>query len=328
MRKLYLLFSVMAVLAALPSNALAQNTSGRVYLGYTQYNDYIYEYDGLSLEFNAKVSCAILLPREMLEPYIGGTIVGMRVGWDTSTQTGTYTGFVRSTFNGENLTESKATTVRYNYTDAAPGWNNLTLTSYEIPEDVEQLIVGFTTTLKKDVCAIPMLYPKGVANSCFLWVEGDNDEQGNPIWRDMHNVPDQYGTSHGILPILLTIRDSKGTFNYLPTITMLTHNGVVPTEEASDCLVRIKNIGSQPISSIEVTSRQGEQVYSQKVNLSSSVGVARTSSQCLIPLWCFHSGDLELSITKANNQEIAHPEVQQLNVIGVPVSASHGRLRR
>ncbi|MBQ8051372.1 MAG: Omp28-related outer membrane protein [Bacteroidaceae bacterium] len=328
MKKLYSLLLTLAVLVCCATAGQAQNTTGRTYVGYAQFSDQIWEYDGLSLDHNAKVGCAILLTREMLEPYIGGTIVGMRAGWDTSLETGTYTGFVRATFNGDDLTTSKATTVRYNYSSSNPGWNDLTLTSYEIPEDVEQLVVGFTTTLKKDVCAIPMLYPKGVENSCFLWVDGDNDAEGKPIWRDMHDVPDQYGTSHGMLPILLTIRDSKGTFNYLPTITMLTHNGVVPTEEASDCLVRIKNLGSQPINSIEVTSRQGEQVYSQKVNLSSAIAVGRTSSQCLIPLWCFHSGDLELSITKANNQEIAKPEVQQLNVIGVPRAVEEAYIRR
>lgn len=328
MKRFYHLLLVLGLLTVAPNGIVAQSTSGRAYLGYAQYTDQIWEYDGLSLDFNAKVGCAILLTREMLEPYIGGTIVGMRAGWDTSAQTGTYTGFVRSTFNGEDLASSNATTVRYNYLASDAGWNNLTLTNYEIPEDVEQLVVGFTTTLKKDVCAIPMLYPKGVENSCFLWVEGDNDAEGNPIWRDMHDVKDAYGQPHGMLPILLTIKDSKGTFNFLPTVTLLTHNGVVATEEASDCLVRIKNEGSQPISSLEVTSRQGDQTYSQRVKLSSAIAASRTSSSFLIPLWCFHSGDLELSLTKANDKEIANPKVYHLNLIGVPREVDETYLRR
>lgn len=317
MKRFYILMLLGLLVSA---KGFAQSTTGRAYAGYAQYTDQIWEYDGLSLDHTAKVGCAILLTREMLKPYIGGTIVGMRVGWDTSTRTGSYTGFVRNTLNGEDLSKSSPTTVRYSYSDSNPGWNNLTMSDYEIPEDVEQLVVGFTTTLQKDVCAIPTLYPHDTPNSCYLWVEGDNDEEGYPAWRDMND--------RGILPIILTIQDTKGTFNYVPTITLLTHNGVVTTKEASSCVVRVKNIGSQAINSLEVTSRQGEQTYSQKVNLSSSITVGRTSSSFLIPLWCFHSGDLELSFTKANDKEIANPEIHTLNLIGVPRNVDETYVRR
>lgn len=67
---------------------MAQTTTGKVYVGYAKYDDQIWEYDGLSLQFDAKVGCAIRLTKDMIAPYIGGSIVGMRVGWDTSTQTG------------------------------------------------------------------------------------------------------------------------------------------------------------------------------------------------------------------------------------------------
>ena len=297
--------------------SIAQNTTGKVYVGYAKYDDQIWEYDGLSLQFNAKVGCAIRLTREMLAPYIGGTITGMRVGWDTSSQTGTYEGFVRNDFNGENLTSGKAT-VRYSYSDSYPGWNNMTLTSYEIPEDVNQLIVGFTTKLKKDVCAIPTLYPHGTPNSCFLWVEGDNDEEGNPRWVDMND--------RGILPILLVIKDSKGTFNYLPVINLLTDNGIQQTETADDVIMRVKNMGSQKINKIEVTSRQGEQQWSKAISLSLASGA--TSKIFLAPVYCFHSGDLELSITKVNGKELTNPETHTLNIIGVPEDIAQKYMRR
>ena len=93
-------------------------------MGYAKYDDQIWEYDGLSLQFDAKVGCAIRLTKDMLTPYVGGTITGMRVGWDTSTRTGTYEGFVREDFNSENLTTGKAT-VKYSYSDTNPGWNEM-----------------------------------------------------------------------------------------------------------------------------------------------------------------------------------------------------------
>lgn len=295
----------------------AQNTSGKVYVGYAKYDDQIWEYDGLSLQFDAKVGCAIRLTKDMLAPYVGGTISGMRVGWDTSTRTGTYEGFVREDFNSENLTTGKVT-VRYSYSDPNPGWNEMKLTSYVIPEDVDQLVVGFTTNLKKDVCAIPTLYPHNTPNSCFLWVEGDNDADGNPNWVDMNDK--------GILPILLIIRDTKGTFNYVPVINLLTDNGIQSTDEPGDVIMRIKNMGSQKINTIELTSRQGEQTWSKTINASTAVGA--TSKVFLAPLYCFHSGDVELSITKVNNKELANPETRTLNIIGVPGDVASQYIRR
>lgn len=296
---------------------MAQTTTGKVYVGYAKYDDQIWEYDGLSLQFDAKVGCAIRLTKDMIAPYIGGSIVGMRVGWDTSTQTGTYQGFVRRDFNSEDLTTGRAT-VKYSYSDANPGWNEMRLTSYKIPEDIDQLIVGFTTNLKKNVCAIPTLYPHNVPNSCFLWVEGDNDEEGNPHWIDMNDK--------GILPILLIIRDSEGKFNYLPVINLLTDNGIQYTEEAGDVLMRIKNMGSQKINSIEVTSRQGEQTWSKTISASTATGA--TSKIFLAPLYCFHTGDVELSITKVNGKELANPETRTLNIIGVPREIANEYTRR
>ena len=318
MKKIYSdIIILLAMLIAAPTSILAQ-TSGSVYVGYAKYDDQIWEYDGLSLDHDAKVGCAILLTKEMIAPYAGGTITGMRVGWDTSSMTGTYEGFVRTSFNGEDLTTGKAT-VKYSYSDANPGWNNLTLKEYVIPADVEQLVVGFTTTLKKDVCAIPMLYPYNVANSCYLWVEGDTDENGDPLWYDMKE--------RGILPILLIVKDTEGKFSYVPVISLLMPDGVVTAGTPADCLMRLKNLGSQTIRNIEVTSRQGEQTYSKKVTLSKTISTGTTSSAFLVPLMSYESGDVELSITKVNDKELAEPVGQTLNVIAVPkdVAAQHVR---
>ena len=297
--------------------SVAQSTTGKVYAGYAKYDDQIWEYDGLSLQFDAKVGCAIRLTKDMLAPYVGGTIISMRVGWDTSTQTGTYEGFVRKDFNSENLSTGKKT-VRYSYSDTNPGWNDMNMTSYEIPEDVDQLIVGFTTNLKKNVCAIPTLYPHYTPNSCFLWVEGDNDAEGNPNWVDMNDK--------GILPILLVIKDTKGTFNYVPVINLLTDNGIQCTEEASDVIMRIKNMGSQKINNIEVTSRQGEQTWSKTITASIASGA--TSKIFLAPIYCFHTGDVELSITKVNNKDLTNPVTHIVNTIGVPRDVANQYTRR
>ena len=269
MKKLYTTILMLGLLIAAPGAMFAQSSTGSLYVGYAKYDDQLWEYDGVMLNKDSKVGCAILLTKDMIAPYAGGTIKGMRVGWGTTQMNGEYEGFVRNDFNGEDLSTGKAA-VKYSYSDSNPGWNTMTMTDYVIPDDVEQLVVGFTTNVKSGVYAIPTIYPHYTKNSCYLWVDGDNDEEGNPRWVD-HN-------EYGILPILLIVEDTQGTFSLLPVLTMLTPNGVVTAGEPSDCLMRLKNAGSQTINSIEVTSRQGEQTYSKKVTLSKAIKASSTSS--------------------------------------------------
>ncbi len=321
--KRQLFFAVVAAFVmSFSLEAMAQagsSTSGKASIGYAKYDDAIWEYDGLSLDRDARVGCAIVITRDMLEPYIGGTITGMRVGWDTSTETGKYNGFVRNSFTGEDLSTGTAT-VRYSYSDTNPGWNNMTMSKYVIPEDVEQLVVGFTTNLKKDLCAIPTLYPHGVNNSNYLWVEGDVDAQGNPNWVNM--------SDRGILPILLIVQDTQGKFNFLPVVQSIMHDGVVRTDQPGGVLLRLKNSGSVTISSIEVTSRQGEDVKSQQVNLTKSIAPGMTGSTTLVPFFGFRPGEVEFSISKVNNQEISRPVMKTFNTVVIPAAVADQYKRR
>lgn len=319
MEKLYSTLLVLGLLIAAPGAMFAQSSSGSLYVGYAKYDDQLWEYDGVMLNKDSKVGCAILITKDMIAPYAGGTIKGMRVGWGTTQMNGEYEGFVRNDFNGEDLSTGKAT-VKYSYSDSNPGWNTMTMTDYVIPDDVEQLVVGFTTNVKSGVYAIPTIYPHYTKNSCYLWVDGDNDEEGNPRWVD-HN-------EYGILPILLIVEDTQGTFNLLPVLTMFTPNGLVTAGEPSDCLMRLKNAGSQTIRSIEVTSRQGEQTYSKKVTLSSPIAASKTSGTFLVPLTCFESGDVELSITKVNDKELTKPITKTVNMLAVPKEVAEKYSRR
>ena len=160
MKKRYTFLLALGLFMLGTNASFAQNrasTSGKASIGYAKYDDAIWEYDGLSLDLDARVGCAIVITRDMLEPYIGGTITGMRVGWDTSTETGKYDGFVRNSFTGEDLSTGTAT-VRYSYSDTNPGWNNMTMSRYVIPEDVEQQIL---TTPTEELMALD--YVKNVA---------------------------------------------------------------------------------------------------------------------------------------------------------------------
>ena len=319
MEKLYTTLLVLGLLIAAPGAMFAQSSTGSLYVGYAKYDDQLWEYDGVMLNKDSKVGCAILVTKDMIAPYAGGTIKGMRVGWGTTQMNGEYEGFVRNDFNGEDLSTGKAA-VKYSYSDSNPGWNTMTMTDYVIPDDVEQLVVGFTTNVKSGVYAIPTIYPHYTKNSCYLWVDGDNDEEGNPRWVDRNE--------YGILPILLIVEDTQGTFGLVPVLTTFTPNGLVTAGEPSDCLMRLKNAGSQTIRSIEVTSRQGEQTYSKKVNLSSPIAAGKTSGTFLVPLTCFESGDVELSITKVNDKELTKPITKTVNMLAVPKEVAEKYSRR
>lgn len=248
----------------------------------------------------------------MLKPYAGGTIVGIRAGWDTKSQKGDFECFVREDFNGEDLsTGQKAVNF---------GWNVITMSDYVLPENPGQLIVGFTTRLKKGVCSIPTFYPHDVANSCYLWVEGENTSDGKPRWDDMKEK--------GILPIFLVLKDTQGTFNSVPLVTTMMHNGIVMQDEASDCLIGIRNNGSQAIRNLEFTTRQGEQVFSKKVTLSKAIASGCVSSLFLAPLYAPGSGPVEFSITKANDIDVTQPEVHTTSLITIPSDVASRYLRR
>ena len=60
--------------------ARANTAEGTIYLGHCNYSDYIYPWDGLSLDYDARVGVAIKLPRDMFKTYIGGKVTALRLG--------------------------------------------------------------------------------------------------------------------------------------------------------------------------------------------------------------------------------------------------------
>ena len=81
----------------------APSEEALLYLGYAKTSDAIYPYDGLSVEDDSRVGCAMVLTPNMLRPYAGGEVVGMVAGWDTYDSDGSYECFVRKAFHGDKL---------------------------------------------------------------------------------------------------------------------------------------------------------------------------------------------------------------------------------
>lgn len=289
-----------AVDAAVKAESRADG-EGTIWLGHCAYDDYIYEYDGLSLEYDARVGVGIKLTRDMFEDYIGGSIEAIRVGWDDRASMAKYECFIREThFNNPVLASCKGT-VKF-------GWNEIKLGEAFILPDVDTLCVGFYTDLKAGVCSIPKFYPQNKANSCFLF-NGEYTSDSTEIWYDSRSL--------GVMPIMLKIVDKTGQFANLISLNSVQHDFIVNSETDGVGVFHITNKGSNDISTLEVTSTLGEQSKTTEVTLSRPIAVSG-GSQCTLPITCFGTGETKVEITKVNGVAPKHPIVYTANLVGVP----------
>lgn len=290
--------------AAAPANADAQTlatTSGSIYIGHCAYDSYIYEYDGLSLDRDARVGVGVKLPRDIFEKYIGGSITAIRCGWDDTESTAVYECFIRNGhFGNEDLATGKGT-VRF-------GWNEVRLTTPLSIPDTDTLCVGFYTDLKKGVCSIPKFYPTHVPYSSFLF-HGETTADGEEIWYDSREL--------GMMPIMLKITDSSGQFNNLVDISGLRYDQIVKSDNDNPGLFNIKNAGSNNIFSLEVTASQGEKSLSTTIELTKAIETGMTS-KVKLPIHCFGTGETKISITKVNDEEPTSIPEYNIHLIGVP----------
>ena len=213
--------------AAAPVVRASDATEGKIYLGHCKYSDYIYPWDGLSQSVDCRVCVAVKLTRDMFKDYIGGEVKSLRIGWDEQNEKGEVEMFVRTSFDGENLASGEGM--------VAFGWNELNLLeSFTIP-DVDELVVGYYTDLKANLCCIPKFYPQDVDNSCFLY-SGETDTQGKEIWHDLKSL--------GTMAIMLVVHDTKGQFQDLAAVDGLRYEHIGKQADASAAIFTITHRGS------------------------------------------------------------------------------------
>lgn len=285
--------------------APAQTTeeSTEMFLGYCDVTSSIYESDGLSLDHDARIGAGIVIPREIVQKYQGAMITAMYVGWDDPASYSNYKCFIREGgFNAEDYITAEGNVVF--------GWNRIELTPKPI-QDVERLCVGFYTSLKKNVCSIPWLYPANQPNSIYLF-DGTTDEEGNELWYDMHRVE-----GFKSLAIMLVISDPDGRFNDMIEVTNFRANTIVWKDTELMANVSVKNIGSNAVSSITVnTSINGDEM-GNVVLLENPIGNSLGAS-FQAPIYCLGSGMHDVSIIEVNEKPLETPIVLKHEMIGVP----------
>lgn len=276
---------------------------GNIFLGHTTIDNQIWPYDGLSLSYDSRVGVGAVLTRDMFEPYIGGKIAYMIVGWDDQASNNTYDCFVRAGgFNSENITTGSGS-VEF-------GWNIIELENAEIP-DAETLCIGFYTNIKKDVVSIPFLYPMNVPNSVFLY-SNEYDADGNELWYDMHSTP-----GFGIMPIILVLEDAKGQFVNMVNVESIRYNNIVYAQEVHDAVIKVTNTGSNSINQIEVTTKFGEDEMTELIELEDPI-LTGSYRSLRLPIYCLGSGMHEISISRVNQARARGNNTVYAEMVGVP----------
>lgn len=270
-----------------PAQFAAQEEA-QLYLGYAKPTDVIYPYDGLSVEDDSRVGCAMVLPPDMLRPYAGGEIVGMLAGWDTYDSDGSYECFVRRAFHGEKLAGTQ-TAAKVSF-----GWNTINFDqTYTIPNTPDSLLVGFYCDLQKDVVAIPTLYPHNQPGSCFLWREGETDDNGKELWQDASDL--------GTLPVILIVKDKEGKFTAMVTLGAVAYDRIGTKDSTLTVFGNVTNKGSGTVTKLTVKTKALETVTSHDIELSRGIE-SGTTRRVALPLDCLLSGPETLSIDAVNGK--------------------------
>lgn len=283
--------------------AKAAKAVERINVGLCSNEAIIYESDGVSLQQDCNVGCAVKFDKDLLSTYTGGKITALRIGWNTRNYKPSITAFVRKDLNGENLASKK-------FTPQTPvGWNEVKLDkNLDITEDLDSLFLGFTLKLEKGKY-IPTLYPHNVENSCILAQEGDVDASGKQIWR---HLPDL-----GQLAIMAVVQDTDGKLHNMVKLANFRYDAIVNADSASTTMAYLTNMGSNEVNTLGVECRQGDKVWEYEMQLSNSVQPGATSKISL-PLYCFGTGRTDYSVKYVNGEDPRKSFSTTLDQIGVP----------
>lgn len=115
--------------------------------------------EGLSKIGNATIEGAVVLSEDMLAPYVGATVTGVRVGLVTADGVENLKGWIRSSLEGENLDVNESE-------QAEAGWNNISLSGGVVLAG-EPLVAGFSFNQEKTVKCISVV---GENNNEARWI--------------------------------------------------------------------------------------------------------------------------------------------------------------
>lgn len=295
--------------ASTPARVIAPETNPQIPLGYAPVNAVIYMDDGLGgLAEDTKVGAAIKLTRPMLERYIGAKIVALNMGWCNLNASAGAELFVREKLDGEDLASGEKT--------LQMGWNEGKLTkAYTIPENVDELYVGYYTTVPKDIYAIPTFRTQYNSDGCYLWrdVEGES-------WND-------FTTEYGVLALQAIVEGEPGKYDNMVELGALRYYDLQTIGEKSPATVTITNHGMNAVENLELTYSKGDRSWSETFALSKTVIPAETKTVSL-PVYALGTGRQTATITKINGIENKDSSSVGIDLLGIASDVAKKYTRR
>lgn len=286
MKKLYAILFIMCLCLS------AHAAKGTLYVGYPIDYDYIYSYDGFGgLDKDTKIGAAILVTRDMVAPYIGANIKGLRIGWADPTASTKATTFARTELNGEDLAAGTGTL----YDRNNGSWNTVNFkTPITIAEDFDHIYVGYQCTLKAGSWGVSNMYPHNQAGSAFLSREGVNDESGQLLWEDL--------SESGTLSIQLIVEGETSEYGNIASLQNLRRYPIATQGETSDGLLTLCNEGMSSINSLTLTYTLGEKSEEKTIPLKTAI-LKGKKANIAVPVCNLGTGEHSVSITKVNDAD-------------------------
>ncbi len=183
--------------------------------------------EGISKVGNATIEGAIVLPEEMLAPYIGAKVTGIRVGLVTGEGVNNLQAWVRESLEGDNLDMASG--------EALTGWNDIAL-SGEIVLTGTPLVAGFSFSQEKAVKCISVV---GENNNDARWIAK------NGKW--------EQAKKEGALSIELVISSDNLPERDLEILSLNT-SSLLPCPYGEDIIfgVNVRNRALTPVSAIDM----------------------------------------------------------------------------
>lgn len=307
------------LLAFLCASLMAYAASSTVYVGYPIEYDYVYQYDGFGgLDKTTNIGAAIAVTPSMLSPYVGGKIKGLRIGWADPGYSPSATAFIRTTLNGSNIASGKGTIKSF----SNGSWNTVNFsTPIDITADLGTIYAGYTCRLNAGSYGVSTMYPHGQAGSAYLWREGINDKDGNPLWEDM--------SKDGTLSVQLIIETGGDAdlLNNRATLSILRNYPTGIKGQASDGNVRVTNAGANAITSLTFSYACGTTTKTHTLSLSSSIA-SGSSKMVNIPVYNCGTGTHTITLTKVNGKENRSANTLEFYQIGIPSTEASKYTRR
>ncbi|MBD5187537.1 MAG: Omp28-related outer membrane protein [Bacteroidales bacterium] len=278
-----------------------------------QYDGYTAGIDETDMGFGVK------LPKTMISNFAGCKIIGFRIGWGAPQFPGELNVFLREgSFNAPDLTTQQATVYSNNTTTMY--WNEVKLdTPYEITYNTEDLYMGYYVSFPAQTPTASMS-PLGQrpAGSLYFSFPDELDNNGDRIWYDALQ-----NSAYSALLMVAIVEIPEGLEKTAAAeITTLFTPGIQRVGDMKTAYMKIRNHGTEDISSIKFRYSIGDQSYEHTQVLTGGTIPAGEQKTIYAPVAALATGNTRLEITELNNKPNNFKQDLTYPILAVPADVA------